>query len=98
MNDLQDTVSINIMPFLTDRWNERKKDEVQSHRQHSKWQKHTSKVLILKSLSAVTFHIQIPVSLSWCLVVLICLLQEGISLKMGERESKRMLSSKTHVM
>lgn len=28
MNDLQDTVDINIMPFLTDKWNEAKKDEV----------------------------------------------------------------------
>lgn len=43
-NDLQDTVDINIMPFLTDRWNEAKKDEVQSHRSHSQWQEHSSKV------------------------------------------------------
>lgn len=87
LKDLQDMVNINIMPFLTDRWNEVKRDEVQSRRWHGKWQKHTLKVLILKSLSAVTFHIQNPVFLSGCNVVLICLFQEGISLKMGEWES-----------
>ena len=34
MNDLQDTVDINIMPLLTDKCNEARKDEVQSHRPH----------------------------------------------------------------
>lgn len=57
MNDLQDTEDINIMPFLTDRWNEAKKDEVQSHRPHSQWQKHASKVL---SLSCCQLSIHLP--------------------------------------